>query len=82
MKTICTAISRSARSLTITRFQQSSKVLLPIIEFAQYPRYFSAERPFGSETLEMAPKFELKTPKGTKDCEPLFIFRTTLIPVV
>lgn len=80
MKTICTVISRSARSLTITRFRQSSKVL-PVVEFTQKPRYFSAEKPFGSETSEMAPKFELKTPKGTKDCEPFFLSGATWIPV-
>ena len=80
MKTIYTVILRSAQPLAIARFRQPSRVLLPTAEFAQYRRYFSAERTFGIETSEMAPKFELKTPKGTKDCEAIFLSRNLLDP--
>ena len=81
MKTIYTIILRSVQPLAIARFRQPSRVLLPTAEFAQYRRYFSAERTFGIETSEMAPKFELKTPKGTKDCEAISLYGHILNPV-
>jgi hypothetical protein len=71
MKTICTIALRSVRYTPTARSLPQRKALAPVIYSPQCSRYFSAEAVPNPESTEMAPKFELKTPKGTKDCELL-----------
>lgn len=71
MKAIWTLPLRSIRSSQFRSLRHSRVFLRPFLSTNTTSRAFSKEPDSGSEIPEMAPKFELKTPKGTKDCESL-----------
>jgi hypothetical protein len=72
MKTIWTIPFRSIRSSQFRSLCQKQSFLCPVVVARPLSQALSAEIAFSKETSEMAPKFELKTPKGTKDCESLY----------
>jgi hypothetical protein len=74
MKAIRLQSIRSARSLQFPRIRPYSIRLPPQPTFISCSRTLSHTVLERTEGIDMAPKgekFELKTPKGTKDCESL-----------
>jgi hypothetical protein len=71
MKTIWKLPFRSIRSSQIRSLRQTRIFLRPVVVARPLSQAVSAELVSSKETSEMAPKFELKTPKGTKDCKSL-----------
>jgi hypothetical protein len=71
MKTIWKIPIRSVWSSQFRSLRQKQIFLCPVVVVRPLSWGVSAETASGKETFEMAPKFELKTPKGTKDCESL-----------
>ena len=69
MKTIWRFSIRSIRSSKFISIHQTRVFLQPVVVARPLSQTFSAAPVPSIETSEMAPKFELKTPKGTKDCE-------------
>jgi len=70
MKAIWTIPIRSIRSSPFRSLRQK-QIFLRLVVVRRLSQAGSAETASSKETSEMAPKFELKTPKGTKDCESL-----------
>jgi type II secretory pathway component PulJ len=68
MKTIWTVPIRSIRSSQFRSLRQKQIFLRPVVVARPLSQ---AETASSRETSEMPPRFELKTPKGTKDCESL-----------
>ncbi len=73
MKTIWTFPIRSIRSSHSRSLRHTRAFLNPIVVASQRIQASSAGPALSTESPEMAPKFELKTPKGTKDCESLHV---------
>jgi hypothetical protein len=71
MKKNWTLPLRSIRSSQSRGLRQTPVFLQTILVARPLSHAVSAELASNKETSEMAPKFELKTPKGTKDCESL-----------
>jgi hypothetical protein len=71
MKTIWTTPIRSIRLSPFRSLRQKQIFLRPVVVTRPLSQAGSAETASSKETSEMAPKFELKTPKGTKDCKSL-----------
>lgn len=83
MKTIQPHLCRSARSLRLSRPSKSFKFAPPQAGFSSVGRLSRTVAGFiyKDDDTNMAPKgqkFELKTPKGTKDCECAFL----VVPIV
>lgn len=70
MKVLQTQLLRSARSLRLPRLLRLPNTYTRSAWAPSTPALSKAERKKYYEELNMAkgPKFELKTPKGTKDC--------------
>lgn len=70
MKVFQTQLLRSARSSRLSRLPQLLRIPNSRSAWAPATALSKAERKRYYEELNMAkgPKFELKTPKGTKDC--------------
>jgi hypothetical protein len=71
MKKNWTLPLRSIRSSQFRGLRQTSVFLQTLLVTRPLSHAVSAEPASNKETSEMAPKFELKTPKGTKDCKSL-----------
>jgi hypothetical protein len=79
MKTIQLHLSRSARSLRLLRPQKSFRIAPPKAGFSNSASLSRTVTGFiqKDEDSDMAPKgqkFDLKTPKGTKDCERVLCY--------
>jgi hypothetical protein len=71
MKTIWTLPFISRRFSQIKSLRQTRIFLRPVVGARLLSQAVFAESASSRETSDMAPKFELKTPKGTKDCKSL-----------
>jgi hypothetical protein len=69
MKRICVPILRSVRAPQSVTFRKATALPSVATNYSPFPRHFSTISDTGRDKGYMAPKFELKTPKGTKDCE-------------